>query len=83
MLRRKDRTREDRDRPRPLLHRPDDVEDGLLLDGVKVLSLCQYLQGPAAAQYLADMGADVVKIEPLAVGRSEWSSICLAAIWPD
>jgi crotonobetainyl-CoA:carnitine CoA-transferase CaiB-like acyl-CoA transferase len=38
----------------------------LLLNGVKVLSLCHYLQGPAAAQYLADMGADVVKIEPLA-----------------
>lgn len=38
----------------------------MLLDGVKVLSLCHYLQGPAAAQYLADMGADVVKIEPIA-----------------
>ncbi|WMS42939.1 CaiB/BaiF CoA-transferase family protein [Acuticoccus sp. MNP-M23] len=31
----------------------------------KVLSFCHYLQGPAATQYLADMGADVVKVEPL------------------
>jgi crotonobetainyl-CoA:carnitine CoA-transferase CaiB-like acyl-CoA transferase len=39
---------------------------GMLLGGVRVLSLCHYLQGPAAAQYLADMGADVVKVEPMA-----------------
>lgn len=32
---------------------------------MKVVSLCHYLQGPAACQYLADMGADVIKIEPL------------------
>ena len=38
----------------------------MLLGGVRVLSLCHYLQGPAAAQYLADMGADVVKVEPIA-----------------
>jgi crotonobetainyl-CoA:carnitine CoA-transferase CaiB-like acyl-CoA transferase len=36
----------------------------VLLDGMKVVSFCHYLQGPAAMQYLADMGADVVKIEP-------------------
>lgn len=35
-----------------------------LLAGMKVLSFCHYLQGPAASQYLADMGADVVKVEP-------------------
>lgn len=37
----------------------------MLLDGVKIVSLCHYLQGPAAAQYLADMGAEVVKVEPI------------------
>lgn len=35
-----------------------------LLTGMRVLSFCHYLQGPAAAQYLADMGADVIKVEP-------------------
>ncbi|SFT55926.1 CaiB/BaiF CoA-transferase family protein [Mesorhizobium sp. YR577] len=33
--------------------------------GMKVVSFCHYLQGPACCQYLADMGADVIKIEPL------------------
>lgn len=32
---------------------------------MKVVSFCHYLQGPACTQYLADMGAEVVKIEPL------------------
>lgn len=32
---------------------------------MRVVSFCHYLQGPAATQYLADMGADVIKIEPL------------------
>ncbi|MXQ10569.1 CaiB/BaiF CoA transferase family protein [Microvirga makkahensis] len=37
----------------------------LPLQGMRLLSFCHYLQGPAAAQYLADMGADVIKVEPL------------------
>jgi crotonobetainyl-CoA:carnitine CoA-transferase CaiB-like acyl-CoA transferase len=35
-----------------------------VLEGMRVVSICHYLQGPAGAQYLADMGADVVKVEP-------------------
>ncbi len=34
-----------------------------LLSGVRVVAFTQFLLGPAAAQYLADMGADVVKVE--------------------
>lgn len=37
----------------------------MLLNGVKVVSFCHFLQGPAAAQYLADMGAEVIKVEPI------------------
>jgi len=35
-----------------------------MLNGVKVLSFTHFLQGPSAVQVLADLGADVVKIEP-------------------
>ena len=35
-----------------------------MLVSMRVISFCHYLQGPAAAQYLADMGADVIKVEP-------------------
>jgi crotonobetainyl-CoA:carnitine CoA-transferase CaiB-like acyl-CoA transferase len=34
------------------------------LSGIKILSLTQFLLGPAGVQYLADMGADVIKVEP-------------------
>lgn len=36
-----------------------------LLDGVKVVSLNHFLAGPAAAQMLGDMGADVIAVEPI------------------
>jgi crotonobetainyl-CoA:carnitine CoA-transferase CaiB-like acyl-CoA transferase len=35
-----------------------------VLEGVRVLSFTQFLLGPSGVQFLADMGADVVKIEP-------------------
>ncbi|MGF6758032.1 CaiB/BaiF CoA transferase family protein [Paraburkholderia sp. GAS42] len=34
-----------------------------MLEGMRIVSFCHYLQGPASTQYLADMGADVIKIE--------------------
>ena len=34
-----------------------------MLEGTKILSFTHYLQGPSAAQVLADLGAEVVKVE--------------------
>ncbi|MGE0313450.1 MAG: CaiB/BaiF CoA transferase family protein [Lautropia sp.] len=36
----------------------------MFLQGVKILDLSQYIPGPMATLFLADMGADVLKIEP-------------------
>ena len=38
--------------------------DQQYLSGIKVLDLSQYLPGPFAGQILADLGAEVVKVEP-------------------
>jgi crotonobetainyl-CoA:carnitine CoA-transferase CaiB-like acyl-CoA transferase len=35
-----------------------------VLSGVRILSFTQFLLGPSGVQFLADLGADVVKIEP-------------------
>ncbi len=35
------------------------------LDGVRILDMSRFIFGPFCAQMLADMGADVVKLEPL------------------
>ncbi|MEP3437504.1 MAG: CoA transferase [Hoeflea sp.] len=36
-----------------------------MLRNMKVLGFTHFVQGPAASQYLADMGADVIKVEPI------------------
>ncbi len=38
---------------------------GLLLSGVRVLDLSAYLAGPVAGALLAELGADVLKVEPV------------------
>ena len=43
------------------------------LEGVRVLSFAQLAQGPAAVQLLADLGADVIQVEPPEKGAWERS----------
>ena len=34
------------------------------LDGIRVLEIASMIFGPVAGQYLGDMGAEVIKLEP-------------------
>jgi crotonobetainyl-CoA:carnitine CoA-transferase CaiB-like acyl-CoA transferase len=44
-----------------------------LLGGIRIVAFSQFLMGPAACQYLADMGADVIKVEQPGGGAWERS----------
>ena len=37
------------------------------LEGVKILDLTSMISGPMGAMILADQGAEVIKVEPIAV----------------
>ncbi|TWF75016.1 crotonobetainyl-CoA:carnitine CoA-transferase CaiB-like acyl-CoA transferase [Pseudonocardia hierapolitana] len=50
---------------------PPPPADLRLLDGVRIVAFATFLIGPAAVQYLADMGADVIKIEEPSRGPHE------------
>lgn len=46
-----------------------------LLDGVRIVSFNHFLMGPVGVQHLADLGADVVAIEPLGGGQQRhWAA---------
>lgn len=62
-----------------------DGVDDRPLDGVRVVELCQWVAGPAAAGIMADWGADVVKVEAPAGDpqRRVFASVGVAADLPN
>ncbi len=54
-----------------------------LLDGVRIVSFNHFLMGPVGVQHLADLGADVVAIEPLGGGQQRHWAAAGKRIGPD
>ena len=50
-----------------------------VLDGIRVIDFGRYLAGPYCASLLAQLGADVIRVEPLDGGEDRW----LAPLQPD
>ena len=46
-----------------------------LLSGIRILSFNHFFMGPAGIQYLADLGADVISVEP--IGGADRAEVAL------
>ncbi len=46
----------------------------MVLDGVRVLDFGRYIAGPFCGTLLADLGADVIRIEKVSGGEDRWTS---------
>jgi crotonobetainyl-CoA:carnitine CoA-transferase CaiB-like acyl-CoA transferase len=55
---------------------------GLPLDGVRVIEFCHMVMGPSSGLILGDMGADVIKVEPLGGDKTRTITGAGAGFYP-